>query len=230
MDYSIIIKLTDKVTKELERIKTNIKNIKDHPILIQAKINTDKLQENLKNVKMLPIKATLNTQHLTENLKEIKNKSIVVTAKLNDAQLKEKMLSVRDKTVNINAKLKDKVQLANRLKRRASRVKKDFDIVEDGLLVRGVIEGNLKNAHAYLIDEVGVPSDLVELEKDKKRVLTNVGVVMKLASELKEEGFSCYVVKEYPTWDGLVIEKEESNVLVLATVVAVTFFAVDILV
>ena len=44
------------------------------------------------------------------------------------------------------------------------------------------------------------------MDAEKKRILTNAGVVLNLTDELKDKGLKPAIVKEYPTWDRLLIE------------------------
>ncbi|HII72640.1 TPA: radical SAM protein [Candidatus Woesearchaeota archaeon] len=108
------------------------------------------------------------------------------------------------------AKLKDKVQLANRIKRRGKNVKKKYDVLtSEGLLQRGAIYGkNLAGVRRWLVSDIGVPADLVETDKERQRLLTNAGVVMNLVDELKKKGMKPAIVTEYPTWDRLTIETD----------------------
>jgi len=126
------------------------------------------------------------------------------------------------------AKLKDKVQLANRIKKRAKNAKKKFDIVtKSGSLIRGAIYLNelkpdfgyrkkiqnldskkkkaiLKKLNQFVkrfAEEFKIPKDMFFVDDLKLRILTNVGVVNHFASYIKKNKFLPAVVEEYPTWD-----------------------------
>jgi pyruvate formate-lyase activating enzyme-like uncharacterized protein len=132
-------------------------------------------------------------------------------------------------------KLKDGVQLKERLRLRANNTKKAFDIVtEDGTFVRGAIFlSNLKPSFGYmtilknlfpverekllkelnatrksLIDEFGLPGDMIIVDEQKLRLLTNVGVVKKLAKLLHKKGLVPAIVEQYPTWDQMEVDVE----------------------
>ncbi len=132
-------------------------------------------------------------------------------------------------------KLKDGVQLRERLKLRADNTRKIFDIVtDDGTFVRGVIylhilkpsfgyktilsnilplerERFLKEldaARKSLINEFGIPSDMLIVDGQKLRILTNVGVVKKLAKHLHSKGLVPAIVEQYPTWDQMEVDVE----------------------
>jgi len=108
------------------------------------------------------------------------------------------------------AKLKDKVQLGERIKRRARNIKKKYDIVdEEGLLIRGAIYGrDLIKIRKGLMKEFDIPSDLIEVDKDKKRLLTGAWIVDELKKELKKKNLKIVVIKEYPTYDRLEVESD----------------------
>jgi len=130
-------------------------------------------------------------------------------------------------------KLKDGVQLKERLKLRAKTTKKIFDIVtEDGTFVRGVIYlNNLKPSFGYrtiienilpqeherflkelinkrneLISEFGIPQNMIVIDEQKLRMLTNVGVVEKLSKKLHDKGLVPAIVEQYPTWDQMEVD------------------------
>jgi pyruvate formate-lyase activating enzyme-like uncharacterized protein len=131
------------------------------------------------------------------------------------------------------AKLKDKVQLSKRIARRAKNVKQKFDILNrDGTLTRGVIYlpylapsfdyseklskltlkqrkfmlGKLKLAKSHLMRENGVPAELLAVDEQRLRLLTNAGVVQNLAEQIKSMHLKPAIVTEYPTWDAMIVE------------------------
>lgn len=133
------------------------------------------------------------------------------------------------------AKLKDKVQLSKRIARRAQNVKQKFDILnKDGTLTRGVIYlpyltpsfdyteklskltlkqrkfilGKLKLAKSHLMRENGVPADLLAVDEQRLRLLTNAGVVQNLGDQIKQMHLKPAIVTEYPTWDAMIVELE----------------------
>ena len=80
---------------------------------------------------------------------------------------------------------KDAVQLPNRLHRIAMSVKLPSDVVipdgqDKGLLIRGVIQSptnNLKDIRQTLITEFDIPEELLHIDQEKKRLLTNAAIV-----------------------------------------------------
>jgi pyruvate formate-lyase activating enzyme-like uncharacterized protein len=149
-----------------------------------------------------------------------------------------KYCSLKYSKLNVHyctCQLKDGVQLKERLRLRANNTKKAFDIVtEDGTFVRGVIYlSTLKPSFGYmiilknlfpverekllkelnasrrnLIDEYGLPSNMLIVDEQKLRLLTNVGVVKKLAKLLHKKGLVPAIVEQYPTWDQMEVDVE----------------------
>jgi len=132
-------------------------------------------------------------------------------------------------------KLKDGVQLRERLKLRANNTKKIFDIVsEDGTFIRGVIYLNtlrpsfgyktvlnnlfpvererllkeLNSSRNDLIKEFGIPGNMIIVDEQKLRLITNVGVVQKLSKQLHSKGLVPAIVEQYPTWDQMEVDVE----------------------
>ncbi len=87
---------------------------------------------------------------------------------------------------------KDRVQMKKRVKLRAENTAKPYDIVdEEGMLVRGVIFGeDLKKLRKKLIKEHDIPPELIEVE-ERKEIEHRKGIV-----------------REYPTYDRTVVERE----------------------
>jgi len=75
------------------------------------------------------------------------------------------------------------------------------------MLIKGVIYGkNLSKTKNYLIKNFDIPKELIEI--DNKRLLTTVEVVDKLKDELKQLKLKPAIVKEYPTFDKMIVEME----------------------
>ncbi len=128
-------------------------------------------------------------------------------------------------------KLKDRVQLAERILRRAKNVRQKFDVLkEDGLLVRGAIYlheiapgfgyhdklnklknnekrkilNKLKIIREQIIKQEELPQHMLLLDEHKLRLITSPW----LARIIKAKGVVRAVVTEYPTFDALEIEVE----------------------
>ncbi len=104
---------------------------------------------------------------------------------------------------------KDQYQLKNRLLRRAKNVAKPYEKVnEDGLLVKGVINGDfskeaLNKLRNRLIREFNVPPKYIGINLQKNRLEIDGWILEELSSTLKEMGYKCGIVEEYPTADVL---------------------------
>jgi hypothetical protein len=124
------------------------------------------------------------------------------------------------------AKLKDKVQLANRLKRRAKNAAHDFDVVtKEGALIRGAIYldetkpgfgyrkkiSSIKNKKK-VIEKLSKLKKKLETEFGRKfliddfkyRILTDTLTVKKASKSFP----NCALVEEYPTHDAMEVELE----------------------
>jgi uncharacterized protein len=147
---------------------------------------------------------------------------------------------ISNKKIKLNvhyctATLKDKVQLANRIKRRAKNTAKPFDIInKDGTLTRGVIYiEELKPSFKYnsmlkeikpakkskiikklntikneLKKDFKIKNELIDIDKNKLRILTSVKEIRKISKnkKLKNKELSLAIVTEYPTHDQLELD------------------------
>ncbi len=111
------------------------------------------------------------------------------------------------------ARLKDKVQLANRIKRRAKNIKRPYDrITEEGTLIRGAIylkelkpgigyrkklerlNKNKKKTNSYLKNLNSIKNNLkkdfkiryIEVDKDKLRILTSTKEINKIRDKINK--------------------------------------------
>jgi pyruvate formate-lyase activating enzyme-like uncharacterized protein len=103
------------------------------------------------------------------------------------------------------SRFKDAVQLRERLKRRAERVARPFDLVtDDGTLIHGIICGDMAGAWETL-RELGVPERMYCRKKD--RIEIAAAILEEISKELK--GAHCHIslVERYPLEGGLVVER-----------------------
>ncbi len=131
--------------------------------------------------------------------------------------------------------LKDKVQLAERIKRRAKNIKEIFDVVtEEGMLKRGAIylpeinpqttretlekiKQNKKLINQFLERLNVLKEELLKkfhltstkIDVQKLRILLSKKDVKRYAKEIKKLNLIPALVEEYPTHDGLEIEIEQ---------------------
>ncbi|HOT07525.1 MAG TPA: radical SAM protein [Methanotrichaceae archaeon] len=100
---------------------------------------------------------------------------------------------------------KDAVQLRERLKRRAARVRRKFDeVTEDGTLIYGVVEGSIPSVTS-LLQDLGVPGDLYSVTEGGLELAA--WVLEDLASDVRRAGGSPSLVERYPLEGGLVVER-----------------------
>jgi uncharacterized protein len=106
---------------------------------------------------------------------------------------------------------KDRVQLRNRIKRRAKTIAKPYDVItSDGTLMKGVIESTrqpLRQTGAMLRRKYTVPTELMHIDADKNRIEIAAWILEKIAPDLDKNGYLCFLVEEYPTADRLEVER-----------------------
>lgn len=104
------------------------------------------------------------------------------------------------------ARLKDRVQLGNRLKRRAKNVATKFDkITKEGTLIRNVIYTKNPKKTIRLLKNLVQEKDLIE---DKDRLITSRQILNKYRNKLKKLNLKPAIVEEYPTYDRMPVEIE----------------------
>ena len=102
---------------------------------------------------------------------------------------------------------KDGVQLRKRLIRRAEHICTDYQAVtDDGTLVRGFVYSGDLNAIISKLKELDVPDELFTVLDNKVEVAP--WVLEDIADDL---GFKCYISEQYPTADGLEVERTPLN-------------------
>jgi len=101
---------------------------------------------------------------------------------------------------------KDAWQLRTRIKRRAENVARPWDVItEDGTLVKGIIEGEgLDSLMREIARKFRVPQEFMGLDAARKRIEIAPWILEEIAPRLERPS---YVVEEYPTADGLEVER-----------------------
>jgi len=101
---------------------------------------------------------------------------------------------------------KDAWQLRARIRRRAETVARPWDVVtEDGTLVKGVIEGEgLDRLLEDLVGKHRVPRELVGFDGARRRLEIAPWILKEIAPRL---GRPSFLVEQYPTSDGLEVER-----------------------
>ncbi len=102
-----------------------------------------------------------------------------------------------------SASFKDRVQLRNRLLRRARNVARPYEtITEEGLLLKGVIHGlpysELESLAAFLRKKFRIKPDMIWVNPEKCRIETSVKIARKISKKIGEKKFRIGVLEEYP--------------------------------
>jgi pyruvate formate-lyase activating enzyme-like uncharacterized protein len=112
-----------------------------------------------------------------------------------------------------SARTKDFFQYRNRLKRRLKLVFKPYDqVTTNDTLYRAALypklNVNLEKLRKKLMEEFSIPSKLIEVDSNKKRILTSAEIADKLKKELKKMNLKIEIVEELPTYDTIEIQSE----------------------
>jgi pyruvate formate-lyase activating enzyme-like uncharacterized protein len=105
-----------------------------------------------------------------------------------------------------SSSFKDVVQLRNRIKRRARRVAKRYDLVTDeGMLIKGIIvNADPAKVAEMLRSEYDVPASMMHPDPERGRLEVAPWILEELFPEL---GLECYIIEVYPTADALEVER-----------------------
>jgi pyruvate formate-lyase activating enzyme-like uncharacterized protein len=125
-----------------------------------------------------------------------------------------KMAQKKDLRIGVHycsVSFKDGVQLKNRIKRRAQHIAKAYDVIaKDGTLIKGAIypfNVSLRRLATLLQETYNIPSHLLFIDTEKKRVELAAWLLQKIAPKLTKQGYHCFIVEEYPTADRLEVER-----------------------
>jgi pyruvate formate-lyase activating enzyme-like uncharacterized protein len=106
---------------------------------------------------------------------------------------------------------KDGIQLRNRIKRRASNLAKEYEVItEDGTIIKGVIEfskSSFDKIFNLLKEEFAIPEKYFCYDEEKDRIEIGLWILEKISNDLRKIGYQCYIVEEYPTADRLEVER-----------------------
>ena len=110
-----------------------------------------------------------------------------------------------------SSSFKDRVQLRKRIQRRASVVKKPYELLtHDDTFMLGVVDikTHLMRTREELKVEFDIPDELIHVNIDKRRIEVAPWVLEEIADDLE---FPCFMVEEYPTIDRLEVERTPLN-------------------
>ena len=112
-----------------------------------------------------------------------------------------------------SAKYKDRVQLKNRLLRRAKNYAKPFDeITDEGLIVRGRIItqtlSKINDIYEVLRENYDVDSELIEIDEEKLTIYTHWEIIQEigpnLCKENEDENINIQIIHQYPYSEGII--------------------------
>lgn len=110
-----------------------------------------------------------------------------------------------------SSSFKDGIQLRNRIKRRAKNIAKKSDIItDDGTILKGIITSSNKTpkqTYHFLTKKFTIDTQDLFIDEEKNRLEISPDILEEISDELKELGFECFIVEEYPTADRLEVEK-----------------------
>ncbi|KYC46194.1 MAG: 7-carboxy-7-deazaguanine synthase [Candidatus Methanofastidiosum methylothiophilum] len=101
--------------------------------------------------------------------------------------------------------LKDAIQLRRRWERRAKNTKKYYEEIDDCLIVKGELSGNVEDITKYLTEELNISKKMYEVHGDK--VFTHWAIAEDISENKKvSKKIKTAIVKEYPIYKRLVVE------------------------
>jgi pyruvate formate-lyase activating enzyme-like uncharacterized protein len=112
-----------------------------------------------------------------------------------------------------SSSFKDGIQLTNRMKRRARSIARDFDIITgEGTIIKGIIEPTSKQDLKTLLSILTQKLHL-RMSKDfiydtkTNRIELHAELLDHIHSQLPTNACSCFIIEQYPTADGLEVER-----------------------
>ena len=124
------------------------------------------------------------------------------------------IVSKKDLEIGVHycsSSFKDGIQLRNRIKRRAKNVAKKYEIItKDGTLLKGIILSksvSLNKIYYMLKKQFNIKNNSIFKNTEKNIIEIAPWILERISSKLKKQGFECYIVEQYPTADGLEVER-----------------------
>ncbi|MFO7678144.1 MAG: radical SAM protein [Thermoplasmatota archaeon] len=106
---------------------------------------------------------------------------------------------------------KDGIQLQNRIKRRAQKIAKEYEVItKDGTLLKGIIiptNITLKELYRSIQQTYHISKKYIHMNTEKNRLEIGAWILEKIADNITRQGHACYMIEEYPTADRLEVEK-----------------------
>lgn len=124
-------------------------------------------------------------------------------------------IAQKDVTIGVHycsASFKDAIQLTNRLKRRATHITHPFDtITEQGTIIKGIIDNiktDKKDKIISLLNSYQINNNQYYYQQNKQRIEIKPHILEQIAPHLKNKGYQCFLIEEYPTADALEVERQ----------------------
>ena len=168
-------------------------------------ININELEFSEHNVKKFELKNYKVKNDISSSVKDSEKTA-------NEILLKISKGDYRIGVHYCSCSFKDGIQLKNRIIRRAKNTVKNHEIIcKEGTIIKGAIYQNknltLKEIYYKLINEYEIEKYKIFINYKKKRIETGVLELNKIASKLLKKGLTSFLIEEYPTEDGLEIER-----------------------
>ena len=110
-----------------------------------------------------------------------------------------------------SSSFKDAIQLKNRMRRRAENIKTNLDyITDDATILKGIIKHSNKDRIQSLLAQLIKTHGLTKKDYILNTPFTmqiSISLLEKIAEDLVNKGFSCYISEQYPTQDQLEVER-----------------------
>ncbi|NYT03296.1 MAG: 4Fe-4S cluster-binding domain-containing protein [Candidatus Methanofastidiosa archaeon] len=101
--------------------------------------------------------------------------------------------------------LKDAIQLRRRWERRAKNTKKYYEDIEDCLIVKGELSGDIQEIINYLKYQLNISKKMYEVQEDK--VYTHWAIAEEVSEDERvSKKVKAAIIKEYPIYKRLVVE------------------------
>lgn len=153
-----------------------------------------------------------NAEQLTKKGYTVKDD--ISAAVKNSQQTAIDVISSLDLDIGLHycsSSFKDGIQLRNRIKRRAKSIANKFDIItEDGTMLKGIIaskDKKLGKIQDILIKDFNIDRKYFIIDEQKNRIQVSLKILEKISEDLKKRNIESHLVEEYPTADGLQVEK-----------------------
>jgi len=168
-------------------------------------LNINELEFSERNAKNFSIKKYVAKDDVSSSIKGSEDTAMEILSKISE----------KDYEIGVHycsCSFKDGIQLSNRIIRRAKSIVKKHEVISnEGTLIKGIIypqnEFTLKMIYKKLINEYKIGNKKIFINFDKNRIEMRILELNKIASKLIDQGIFSFLIEEYPTADGIEVEK-----------------------